>query len=223
MRAAGGLAPAPKSAQDLNRRRAGWTAQEGAAAYSTRLIGVPWSSAAGPRRESAERPARSLRLPAHQFLGGLLVVFEEFAVILALDDLRVERQRLGLGLVLLRTDGLLEMADQRGLDGLGQAGRRRDAARHRPHLVEALLAKGGAVGNERRAFGRHHPEDAELAGLDVLCDLADVACEHFDVAGQHLGLAFRRAAEMHHLEARSVVGADAQCGDVIVGAVAAAV
>src|SRR4029077_5474470 len=42
-------------------------------------------------------------------------------------------------------------------------------------------------------------------------------------AGEHLGLAFRRAAEMHHLEARSVVGADAECRNVIVGALAAGV
>jgi putative tryptophan/tyrosine transport system substrate-binding protein len=95
----------------------------------------------------------SPRLPTHQFLGGLLVVFEEFAVILALDDLWVERQRLGLGLVLLRADGLLQIADQSDLDVLWQAGRRGDAARHRPHLVEPLLAKGRPVGNERRALG----------------------------------------------------------------------
>src|SRR5262249_32590559 len=93
------------------------------------------------------------RLPTHQFLGGLFVVFEEFAVVIALDDLRVERQRLGLGLVLLRADGLLQVADQEGLNVLRQAGRRRDATRHRPHLVEALLAEGRPVGDEGRALG----------------------------------------------------------------------
>src|SRR5215510_803614 len=97
-------------------------------------------------------PIRS-SLPTHQLLGGLLVVLEEFAVILALDDLGVERQGLGLGLVLLRADGLLQITDQGGLDLLWQAGRRGDAARHRPHLVEALLAKCWPVGNERRALG----------------------------------------------------------------------
>src|SRR5262249_41854627 len=39
----------------------------------------------------------------------------------------------------------------------------------------------------------------------------------------HLGLAFRRATEVDHLEARASVGADAQHRDVIVGALAAAV
>src|SRR5262245_42870463 len=63
--------------------------------------------------------------PVHQLLGGLLVVLEELAVVLALDDLRVERQRLGLGLVLLRGDGLLQMADQGGVDVLRQTGRRK--------------------------------------------------------------------------------------------------
>src|SRR5262249_7672359 len=66
--------------------------------------------------------------PPHQLLGGLLVLLEELAVVLALDDLRIERERLGLGLVLLRADGLLEVADQRGLDLLRQAGRRGDPA-----------------------------------------------------------------------------------------------
>src|SRR5262249_26571737 len=96
---------------------------------------------------------RAPRLPTHQFLGGLFVVFEESAVVLALDDLRVERQRLGLGLMLLRADGLLPLPAQRRLHVLRQAGRRRDAARHRPHLIESLLAERRSVGNKRRARG----------------------------------------------------------------------
>src|SRR5262245_30374301 len=165
----------------------------------------------------------STRLPTHQFLGGLLVLLEKLAVVLALNDLWVERQRPGLSFVLLRGDGLFQIPNQGDLDILWQACGRGDATRHRPHLVEALLAKGWPVGDERRTFSRHHSEDTELAGLDVLGDLAHVAGKHFDIAGEHLGLAFRRAAEMDHLETRSGVGTNAECGDVIVGAVAAAV
>jgi hypothetical protein len=41
----------------------------------------------------------SARLPVHQPLGGLLVVFEELAIGLAGDDIRIERQCLGRRLV----------------------------------------------------------------------------------------------------------------------------
>src|SRR5262245_51046895 len=95
----------------------------------------------------------STRLPTHQFLSGLFVVLEKLAVVLALDDLWVERQRLGLGFVLLRADGLLQIPNQGDLDILWHACGRGDTARHRPDLVEALLAKGRSVGDERRALG----------------------------------------------------------------------
>src|SRR5438046_3125428 len=79
--------------------------------------------------QSGQAPPQSGRVawrrsPVHQLFGGLLVVLEELAVLFALDDLRVERERLGLGLVLLRADGLLQVFDQSDLDILRQPGRR---------------------------------------------------------------------------------------------------
>src|SRR5262245_29404410 len=80
--------------------------------------------------------------PPHQLLGFLLVVLEELLVGLALDHQRLEAQLLSLLLVVARGERLLQRGHEYGLDVAWQIGGRRDAARHRPDLVETLLLEG---------------------------------------------------------------------------------
>ena len=120
--------------------------------------------------------------------------------------------------MLARRQHRFERRGQLRLDLLRQARRRRDAARHRPDLVEALLLEGRRVGQEARALRRHHAEQAQLPGAHLLGDLADIRAEHLDVSAERLGLRLRGRARVHHDELRAGLGRDPEDRQMIVAA-----
>src|SRR5687768_6345410 len=160
----------------------------------------------------------------------LLVLLELRHDLVTRDLLRREVVLLVEGLVLLRLERRLHRLGDGVLDVLRGALRHGHEAVLRDLDVEALLLRGGHVGEEVHALGAEDGQRDDLAGLDVLDGLADLEAGGVDLVAEEGGERGGAAVERDRL-GRGVVdvegqragelgtGADARgaVGDLLVG------